>query len=107
MPKPLPIPEGAAEKLRLELKKSRTKEHYRRALAVWMRVALGMPSHEIARVLDCSPETAGGWRRHRRVMSAIVPNACGAQYRKNPALNSTADILRHARVRQPAKVVIQ
>src|SRR5579862_9318419 len=55
MPKPLPIPEGAAEKLRLELKKSRTKEHYRRTLAVWMRVALAMPSHEIARVLDCSP----------------------------------------------------
>lgn len=57
MPKPLPIPAGAAEKLRLELKKSRTKEHYRRSLAVWMRVALGMPSHEIARILDCSPET--------------------------------------------------
>jgi transposase len=56
MPKPLPIPEGTVEKLRLELKKARTKEHYRRLLCVWMRVALGMHSREIGRILDWGPE---------------------------------------------------
>jgi transposase len=77
MPKPLPIPEGAAEQLRLELKKSRTKEHYRRALAVWMRVALGMPAHKIARILDWSPETVRLLQRRFLREGAVVLEGSG------------------------------
>lgn len=52
MPKVIPVPEGAAERLRLELKKTRTKAQYMRVLCVWLRFGQGMPGREIAKVLD-------------------------------------------------------
>ena len=55
MPKVIPIPEGAAERLRLELKKVRTKAQYPRVLCVWLRVELGMRGDEIARILRWNP----------------------------------------------------
>ena len=54
MAKLVPMPEGAAERLRLELKKARTKGQYQRVLCVWLR-ALGVPSRQVARILDWNP----------------------------------------------------
>jgi hypothetical protein len=52
---PRPLPEGSIERLRAAIKKARTKDQYRRVLAIWLRASLGLNSLQVA--------TALGWRR--------------------------------------------
>ena len=54
MPKPTPFPEGSVERLRLALKRARTKGQHQMVLCVWMRAVLHLKSDVIALALDMS-----------------------------------------------------
>ena len=55
MRRPPPLPEGSRQKLYAALKSARTKGQYQKALCLWMRAALDMPSHQIALALGMNP----------------------------------------------------
>jgi hypothetical protein len=52
MPKAKPLPEGSIGRLRLELKRARTKGQHQLVLCVWMRAVLHLKSDVIALALD-------------------------------------------------------
>ena len=54
MPQPYAVPEGTTEKLREALKRAKTADDLRRVQCVWMRIALGMNSRQIAKALGWS-----------------------------------------------------
>jgi transposase len=49
-----PFPEGSAEKLKLAMRKARTKWEYQRWLCLWLRASLRLTTREIATALDWS-----------------------------------------------------
>ena len=95
MPKLLPIPEGAVEKLRAEMKQARTKDHYRRLLCVWMRVALGMPSRQIGPIVSWSAERVRVVQRSylRQGESAFKRPGQGGRRRQNLSLRAERQFL--------------
>jgi transposase len=51
------LPNGSEEELRSLLGTVRTRAEYERVLCVWLRVALGLSSREIAKALDWQPSS--------------------------------------------------
>lgn len=57
MPKPRPFPKGTVEKLRLELRRARTKGQHQRVLCVWMRAVLHLKADVIGQALDMTGQS--------------------------------------------------
>jgi transposase len=53
----VPFPEGSAEKLKLAMRKARTKGEYKRLLCLWLRASLNLTSSQVATAL-CWSSTA-------------------------------------------------
>jgi len=85
MKKPAPLPAGARESLEQLLKKVKTKAHFQRVQCLWLRVALDLSSHDVARAI--------GWKassvRHLQAQylkegeSVLETTKRGGRYRAN------------------------
>jgi transposase len=95
MRKPLSLPEGTSEMLRVELKKARTKQQYRSVLAVWLRVVFGFNAHQVAKALDWTPHCV--WRvqseYRRKGEAAFASSGKGGRRRQNMSWTAERSLL--------------
>jgi transposase len=92
---PRPLPEGAIDRLRAAIRKARTKDQYRRVLAVWLRASLGLDSRQIAVALEWHPEYVKKFQsRYFREGEAVFRGkGRGGNRRPTPLLRAQASAL--------------
>jgi transposase len=96
MRKPKPLPEGAYEKLAMDLKRAKTKGEFQRVQCLWLRASLGLSADQVAIAL--------GWHigsvrklqaRYLREGEAVLKGSGrGGRYYQNLTLEEERQLLR-------------
>ena len=71
MRKPKELPEGALERLAMDLKQAKTKAEFQSVQCLWLRASLKLSADQVAiaigwpiRCANCKPDTSKKVRRH-------------------------------------------
>jgi hypothetical protein len=93
--RPRPLPEGAIERLEAAMKKARTKDQYRRVLALWLRASLGLSSRQVATALRWHPDYVRKFycRYFREGEAVFRGKGRGGDRRPTPLLRARASAL--------------
>jgi len=90
-----PMPEGALEKLRQELKTTKTKNDYRRVLVVWLRASQAMSAPQVGEAVGLATGTVRRIQAEylRQGEEALKTAARGGRRRQNLSLDQERSLL--------------
>jgi transposase len=92
---PVPLPEGAAERLAALLKEAKSKAEYQRIQCVWLRAALGLRALQIAAALGWQVgsvrQVHSDYLRHGEAV--LRDKASGGRHRQNLTVEQEQELL--------------
>jgi transposase len=92
---PKPLPEGANEKLAMELKRAQTKGEFQRVQCLWLRASLGLSADQVAIALGWHPGSVRKLqaRYFREGEVVLRDKGRGGRYNQNLTLEAERQLL--------------